>query len=385
MVGGSFRAAQSFKNREQENWSYLDGEIPAYLGMNMRFAASFFVLAASEPCMVVVRGDKCLPNQAPLSQSPSCNEGASLKLATDTCCPTCCKNATGFCEPTCDVERCLSPSSPTQLWSQAYTNDARLSFMLVMQRPFAWDVPTACSCGSQVAPLIHLSGEPIMETHPHRVQPGFEESSLRLRQKERDQHGCCTPPKNYEFYTRNLRCTFALPCGERFIELAGGQAFEQAAVQVVPRMGTQGGGALVCAPRLTRKLAAAHLASGYLGEWFSHYASRDAKVAILYSGDCLADVLTPSVLAKEAKGLQVIVVDLSSTREVPAWYHSQVLTMRDCWARGVSGGAAWSASFDMDELLAVPPGWSAAPAFATAHAIRCAPSHRDVKIRSLQL
>lgn len=351
----------------------------------MRFATIFSLLAASEPWVVVVRGNTCLPNQAPLSQSPSCNEGAILKLATDMCCPTCCKNTTGSCEPACDLARCVSPSSPTQLWSQAYTNEARLSFMLVMQRPFSWDVPTSCSCGSQVALLIHLSGEPIIETHPHRVQPGFEESSLRLRQKERDQHGCCTPPKNYEFYTRNLRCTFAQPCGERSIELAGGQGFEQAAVEVVPRMGGKGGGALVCAPRLTRMSAAAHLSNGYLGEWFSHYARRDVNVAVLYSDDCLADVLTPSVLAKEAKGLHVIVVDISSTREVPAWYHSQVLTMRDCWARGVSGGAAWSASFDMDELLAVPPGWSAAPAFAAASAVRCAPSHKGQGVLSLQL
>lgn len=339
--------------------------------MSKLHAAAMLMVVCCKPSTVVFSSDSCSPNLAPFSQSPSCNEVANLKLTTNKCCPSCCMNASGFCEATCDVALCLSPSSPTRLWSQAYTNEARLSFMLVMQRPFAWNVPTSCSCGSQTTPLLHLSGEPILETHPHRVQPGFEESSLRLRLKEREQHGCCTPPKNYEFYTRNMRCTFSQPCDQDSIELTGGQAFEKAAVEVISRMGDQEGGALICAPRLTRKLATAHLASGYLSEWFSTYASRDAKGIALYSDDCLADVLTPSVLAKVAKNLQVTVVDISSTREVPAWYHSQLLTMRDCWARGVSGGALWSGSFDIDELLAIPPGWSAAPAFADAYALRC--------------
>lgn len=334
-----------------------------------------------EPLTMVFSSDTCLPNRAPFVQSPSCNEGATSKLTADKCCPSCCMNTTGFCEPACNVTRCLAPSSPTRLWSQAYADESKLSFMLVMQRPFKWSVPVSCSCGSQTTPLIHLSGEPILETHPHRVQPGFEESSLRLRLKEREQHGCCTPPTNYEFYTRNLRCTFPQPCDQESIDLIGGQAIEKVAVEIIPRMGGQDGGALICAPRLSRKLATVHLASGYLSEWFSHYASRDAKAINLYSDDCLADVLTPNVLANVAKGLQITVVDISSTREVPAWYHSQLLAMRDCWARGVSGGALWSGSLDLDELLAIPTGWSAAPAFADAHALRCVPtciSHLEI-------
>lgn len=62
----------------------------------------------------------------------------------------------------------------------------------------------------------------------------------------------------------------------------------------------------------------------------------------------------------------ISVVDLSPSRDTPVWYHNQLLAMRDCWARGVAGGAAWSASLDLDEFLVVPLGWASAPAFASA-------------------
>ena len=305
------------------------------------YATAIFMAIAPT---VVFCSDFCSPNRYPSLQSPSCNEGATFKLETNRCCPSCCMNASGYCKSACDITRCLSPSSPTRLWSQAYTDEVMFSFMLVMQRPFAWDVPVSCSCGSQSTPLIHLSGG---ITDHHGLQPGFEESSLRLRQKEREQHGCCTPSNNYKFYTRNLRCTFSQPCEQQFIELTGGQAHEKVAVELVPRMGSQESGALICAPRLTRKSATMHLTSGYLTEWINHYASRDASGIILYSDDCLADVLTRGILANITKGLHEIVVDISSTREVPGWYHSQMLAMRDCWARGVSGGALWSGSSDI--------------------------------------
>lgn len=48
----------------------------------------------------------------------------------------------------------------------------------------------------------------------------------------------------------------------------------------------------------------------------------------------------------------------------------KVLSMRDCWARSVAGGAAWTLFVDLDEFLVVPSGWTKASRFANLSSIR---------------
>jgi hypothetical protein len=236
--------------------------------------------------------------------------------------------------------------------------------MVVIQRPFAWTAPTACACGHKAGTVVQLSPEPLLDKFG---TPGFEETSTHLRQRDRDRHGCCTPTVNHNWHTRNLKCELPVACGAEFVELRYAAHSEQLSVEVMPPMG----GAVVCAPRFGRKLASLSLASGYLGDWLSHYAGRDVTHALLYSDECLEEVLTPAVLAHEStkSGLQARVVDISRAREFPTWYHNQVLAMRDCWGRAVAGGASWMLSMDADEMLLVPKGWSQALAFASAAAL----------------
>jgi len=261
------------------------------------------------------------------------------------------------------VEHCVGPSSPSPPWSQAYTNSDRVSFLIVVQRPFAWSVPATCACGKLSGAVVELSPPPLTASNT----PGFEETSTHLRQRDRDRHGCCTPPENHNWHTRNLKCELTAPCDSEFLELRYTAATERLAIEVVPAMG----GAVVCTPRFARKLASGHLSTGYLGEWLAHYAGRDVTHALLYSDECLEEVLTPLVLEKQAagSGLQVRIVDISRARDFPAWYHNQILAMRDCWGRAVAGGAGWMISMDMDEMVLVPEGWSRAPAFASAAAV----------------
>ena len=308
----------------------------------------------------------CKPIQNPLLQSPSCNEGAKDKLPTEQCCPQCCQNTTGFCENDCNFKRCLAENSASHPWSRAYTGkDDRRSFMVVLQRPFAWTAPFECRCGDAKSLLTQLSPEPLDKSNT----PGFEETSTHLRQRDRDRHGCCTPPANHNWHTRNLQCTFETPCALEVLKLGysdGG--VEDATVETMTAMG----GAAVCMPRYGRKLAQGHLNSNYLHDWLKHYGERDTTHVFLYSDECVDEVLTPTVLAhqREGSGVSVVnLVDISQVREFPAWYHNQVLAMRDCWARAAAGGATWMLSLDADELLLVPPGWSSAPAFAPAQAL----------------
>jgi len=318
---------------------------------------------------------------------PSCNEGAKEKVDEDQCCPSCCKNEQGFCEPLCGVEACLPTS-----WSRGYTrNNDRRSFMIVVQRPLAWDTPRSCKCHVQQTPTVRLSEEPSKRLDGN--DSGFEESSSRLRQKERAMHKCCTPPVNHEWRTRNLLCVFDSPCQEPFITLQRDNGMAEAVrIEIVPDMARPDGkgGALLCAPRASRKLVTSHLASGHLREWLQHHGERDFTHALLYSDDCTGSkVLSPSILETILKAKSalktVTVVDLSSSRDRPVWYHNQLLAMRDCWARGVAGGAAWSVCLDLDEFLVVPTAWSESHAFASAPALSfatlnpCLPSAASLK------
>lgn len=175
-------------------------------------------------------------------------------------------------------------------------------------------------------------------------------------------YSCCSPswgPEN-DWYTRTLRCSFNERCDLDSVTLqqpSVGKSEKVKAVDISPVKE----GALVCAPRYSRKLAATHLDTSprggfnYLSEWIKHYAERDFSKILLYADDCLSDVLTPKILAEQASGsgADVSIVDISEARDVPVWYHNQLLAMRDCWARGVAGGARWSASLDLDEFLVV--------------------------------
>ena len=46
-----------------------------------------------------------------------------------------------------------------------------------------------------------------------------------------------------------------------------------------------------------------------------------------------------------------------------------MLTMQDCWARAVVGHFRWALFMDFDELLIIPPGWTAAALFEAHRAL----------------
>jgi hypothetical protein len=296
---------------------------------------------------------QCTPGS---SHSQSCGQKGKSILPTETCCAPCClNNTTNHCGR-CSTERCLSPDYKPP-WSKAYWNSKRKRVFVVLQRPFSWLPPKQCTCGAaggnrQIGSVLSLD-PPAKSKQPST--PGWEEWPGHIGKKYLSQYGCCDAGD--EWRTRVLYCEFHEQCADDTVTFEGSATEPAEAITVTVLEKAQGSDAMLCSPRLEKKLLAEMLRTQYLQQWLQHYRSRSVQTFTFYSDDCAGDKIPPTL------GDSINIVDISSIGEYPGWYHHQILAIKDCWARASAAEHSWTLFVDLDELLLIPRGWTTASIF----------------------
>ena len=277
----------------------------------------------------------------PASSAQSCS---GQLLEEEQCCPDCAMSANGNCDGTINTSRCVYSENPP--WTAAYTNRERMYIYLVLQRPSGYMPPTHCVCDQEIGTIIS-DDEPSTKAG----SPGWEEWPHHMKERYMLRAGCCDGGDTWR--TRSLQCQFKTPCHMTSIKLVGSKHEPRDKTIPLVSVRDESRGARLCVPRLDRKLLSQASDSGYFTQWLSHHHQRDISTISIYSDDCINDrlmqIVTPSF---------VEAVDISRIATYNGWYHHQMLTIKDCFARASAAGNSFAIFLDMDEMLVVPPGWS---------------------------